>query len=238
MANERMVDIIRKLIAKANGTSNEFEAEVFLNKANELMEAYQIGAHELDPDGDKVIFDDGVTFSSKSHDWYWELFRAVGKYYGCECVREGFYKDKQSKSGRWEYVLHYKMTVIGRESAVTTTHLMYEYLKIEVNRLGRLIAPRTGLSPMAQSRRVGAELISRIWRLVPEKPQPKTEAAKEFALITMDAVERLKAEKYPTLSTYKGSRTKKSDMLSREAAMGINLNLQAMSGKGRKRIGA
>lgn len=49
MANEKLVDRIRKLLNKAEGTTNEHEAAAFMAKAQLLMAQHAIEEHELDP---------------------------------------------------------------------------------------------------------------------------------------------------------------------------------------------
>lgn len=225
---------VRALIEKARSTDNEYEAEAFLDKANELMEKYQITEAELGFNRDPVIENDGVVFSSKSHSWMWELYRAVGVYYGCKSIRISFYKEGR----RGDPLLHYRQVLCGRESAIITSDIMYEYLKREVTRHGKRIAEKYGdISPAAQSRRVGAALISRIWRIIPEKPKPKTEAAKKFALITMDEVESKFNELHPNAVALKPINSK-FDSDSMDAAMSMNFNLQTKGAAGRMKLNA
>lgn len=225
---------IQAMLEKARSTTHEAEAEALLDKTNELMEKYQIEMADLNPEDDKVIWHEGVEFSAKSHAWMWELYRAVGVYYGCDSVRESFYK----RDKKYRQQLHYRQTLIGRESAILTSNLMYEFLKREVNKHGQRISSVTGLSPMAQARRVGAELVARIFRIVPKKQEARTGVAQKYVLITMDAVEAKVREHYSMgLTTGKGFQPRKSDMLSREAAMSINLNLQTKGAAGAKMIG-
>lgn len=227
----RWATIIGQLVAKARSTTSEHEAEALLDKANELMEKYQISMADLSPASDPVVFHDGVVFSASSHDWFWNLYAAVGKYYGCDSVTEKFYQ----KSVRGKLQLHVRQTLIGRESAIITTNLMYEYLKLEVNRRAREICHLNRLSPAAQALRVGAALISRVYGMVPKQRQARTEAATRHALVTLDAVEALVKERYPNL-VFKSARARRTDRHSIEAANGINLNLQAQGGKGAKMI--
>lgn len=236
MARDNIRDIIYRMLEKARASDNEFEAESFLDKANELMERYQISSAEVSPESDPVVKHDGVVFSAKSHDWFWNLYHAVGLYYGCDSVRESFYRD----GGR----LHYKMVLIGRESAIATTELMYEYLKLEVNRAGKRITEQLKakgyrtLSPMARSRRVATSLIARIHRLIPPKQEARTGVAQEHALVTLDAVQALKAELYPNRLPAKKGRMRTTDQMSEDAAMAMNLNLQTKGARSRLKLGS
>lgn len=201
---------IAAIIAKAKGTDNEHEAEAFLAKANEMLERYQLSVHDIMPDDDKVISFNGRDWSSTSHNWFWDLYHAVAAYYGCDTVREqsSILKTNGRAQTRYQYVL------IGRQSAIETTELMYPYLFAEVNRQARIIAKLTGMTPAGQANRVGAALVSRIWQMIPKKENARTEVVEHHALMTMSSVEALVKQLYPELhDSKKGRRT--SDSLSR-----------------------
>ena len=222
---------IRALLAKAQGTNNEHEADAFIAKANELLEKFQLTINDIMPEEDKVVHSLGRDWSKKSHAWFFDLYRAVAVYYGCQTVREEYYHKKENG----KYQLRVRMNLIGRQSAIITTDLMFPYLFSEVNRHARRLFEITGLTPAGQANRVGAALVARIWAMMPVREEARTIAAKKNALMTVDAVRAKLREVFPSTESVRASR-RSTDELSREAAASINLARQAGRGSALKQL--
>jgi hypothetical protein len=227
-----IVHKIKALLAKAASTEHQAEAEVFLAKAHELMEKYQLESLDLDQDdpvGEDMVYPrnnpDGV-------DWDFTLMFAVARYFGCKAIRL-----PQKPKG-------FIMGLTGRESARITATEMHLYLIAEVKRLAkeaqgtyefRKFVKRgdefywTGdyLNKDQCARRIGNALIGRLNRLVAStesKAISSTPAGKN-ALITMDAVEAFYMKQHPDAVKIGGPGIK-STANARKLAEGIGLNLQ------------
>lgn len=215
---------IAALLAKAKGTDNEHEAEAFLAKAQELLEQHQLALGDLEDASDPIKHSQGLDGTKWVASWQRDLFRALGKLYGCESVRVLLGGTK------------YRQELVGRESAIITTELMFDYTKAECNRLGReLYAKRGAESPAQGARLVGNALVTRIWTLVPKDDAPRTEAATKNALVTRDAVLAKVDEIYGKL-THGRATTRRTSGAARELAGGIGLHRQA-GGSSALRIG-
>lgn len=218
---------IQALLAKANGTDNEHEAEAFLGKANELLVEYQLDVGDLVDADDPIIHHTGLSRAESGHAWRWKLYSAVSQMYGCKTIHVDVgFRD----NGRGKRVPFYEQRLVGRESAVMTTDLMYPWIVGQVKAKAGEIAKVTGMSEQGQAKRVAAALISRIHSLIREQrenaPAARTEAARNALVVIADAVSAAYENLYPKTELLKG-RPGMSDSLSTAAANSIGLHRQA-----------
>jgi hypothetical protein len=222
---------IRAILAKAASTEFEAEAETFLAKANELMEKYQIDLGDLVDSEDPVVWNAGIKGTPSDPSWHRHLYIALGRYYGCRSVRE---TRRELHNGKFRTVIY--TTLTGRESAIVTTNEMFPWIIKQCNAQGREIAKLTGNSAQNEARRVGNALVFRLSRMTTSPDKPKTEAAQRFAMMTLDRVEVVIRDHYPTLRSTRGRGIGTHD-LARDAAGKINLNRQTGAGEGPRRLG-
>ena len=215
MSDSKIKSKIAALLAKAKGTDNEHEAETFLAKVQELLEKHQLDMSDLEDADDPVRQDSGLDATKWTPSWHAHLYRHLGLLYGCYSV-----KRRVTATG-------YYQELVGRESAIVTTQIMFDWIKGECNRLGReLYASNKATSAANGARLVGNALVTRIARLIPKDDAPRTEAAAKNALVTKSRVMQVVEEHYGKLSTGRGGRTKTSAS-AREMAAGIGLHRQA-----------
>lgn len=224
---------IAKLIAKAESTTHEGEAMVFLAKAEELMNKHQLDLADLSDDemGKEVT----LTGTSSSPTWQRHLMHSIAVYYGATTVRSFKYK------GGKEY---FDLEVLGPESARVTVQAMYPFIIKQVRQLGRETAPLQGLSTDASIRRVANALNTRIWGEIRARKAeemstelPGTSAATSHALVVkkQDLLKSYVESVYPHLqkSASRGTRTNDA---ARAAASKVSLHRQTGGGSV-KRIG-
>jgi hypothetical protein len=235
---------IQALLAKANGTDNEHEAEAFMAKAMDLLAEHQLDLGELVGDDDPILHHVGLKQASSGHAWRWRLYSAVAQFYGCKSIHVdvGYMTNPdgsfvRNKAGK--LIEGYEQRLVGRESAIITTDLMYPWIASQVRAKAKEVAAITGMSEQGQAKRVAAALIQRIYRLIADakRAEPQTAAARN-ALVILDQVTAKYEEMYPpsTTTTMTNSRSR-SDSLSRAAAEGIGLYRQT-GGKAQARIGS
>lgn len=127
---EKIIDKIRKLLAKANGTTNEAEAAVFAAKAREMMIQHQLDQTDVEQDAEGSPEID-VTYVEVKYDTPWarQLCYWLAKYYLC-----GMYRSRRTGSISAAYV------IVGRESRRAVVAEMFEYLQKTVYRLSNVAA--------------------------------------------------------------------------------------------------
>lgn len=214
---------IMALLAKANGTDNEHEAEAFLAKAMELMQQYQLDVSDMVDADDPILHHTGLSQAKSGHAWRWKLYSAVAQLYGCKSIHVdvGYRKTTKGKMTPW-----YEQRLVGRESAIITTDLMYPWIVDQVRKAAKDIAKITGMSEQGQAKRVAAALITRIHKLIRDQKQREpTTAAGRNALVVLNQVVAKYDELYPTAEKMK-SRPSVTDGLARKAAEGIGLHRQ------------
>lgn len=235
----KITRIIQALIAKAKSTNSEEEAEAFMAKAMELLKKHQIDMGSLIDGDDPVVHDTGLEMAAGSHKWNRELFRVLGLLYGCEsCYCEIAWDWIGSGRNRRYGATRIRQELVGRESAIVTTKLMYPWVAGQVRARAKEIARITGMSEQGQAKRVAAALISRIWRLIHEQRRANqasvARTAEHNALVPVDRIKEVSLKAWGETTT-KTARSTVSDSLSRAAADGIGLHRQA-GGAGQLRL--
>lgn len=237
---------IQALIAKAQSTTHEAEAEAFMRKAQEMLEQYQIDLGSLLDADDPVIIDEkGFEQTESSPSWYKDLYIAVAALYGCKAVID-FRMLETSRGNRRP---GYGIELTGRESAIVTAKLMFPWIKGQCFEKGREVwrevtvrhygyAVPDANEEKKQARRVGNALVQRIWRLVRqnEARTPMTEAGKN-ALITLDRVLQVFNEHYTDLDDPRKRSPVATNAAALAAAENIGLHRQAGSGSATLAIG-
>jgi hypothetical protein len=222
---------IMALLAKAKGTDNEHEAAAFLAKAMDLMQQYQLDVADMVDADDPILKHVGLEAAESGHAWRWKLYSAVAQLYGCKSIHVG--KMVKGKKG---LVPGYEQVLVGRESAIITTDLMYPWIVGQVKDAAKRLAATSGMSEQGQAKRVAAALISRIHRLIREQQEtvPTTDAGRN-ALVVLDQVTAKYEEMFPDAVTMR-RRASITDAGARAAAEGIGLHRQT-SGRSVLQIG-
>lgn len=216
-----MKEKIAALLRKAESTDNEHEAEIFMAKVNELLEKYEIAMHELHVD-DPMGHQDGETNLYVSMLWARDLLSVVAEYYGAKMLL------KSKRRNHIPYIL------VGRESARITAELMAPFIISQVKQQGRFYAARTGRTISVAQREVGAALIQRIWRIVSQSRERRSELVKN-ALVPVDMTQSYIDETFNVGKAMKGS-SKGYGYGAVEHAEKISLHYQTSATK-TKRIG-
>jgi hypothetical protein len=225
MSKKKIAEKIRALLAKAESTEHEAEADLFFSRAQELLEKYQIT--ELSLEEDPVVDEVMASYAMTSHVWKRNLYAALCALYGAEAVYIGTVLRKKNGGRTRGYDVH----AIGRESAVETVRVMFPWVCSEVTKRAKRAALITGMSQQGQAKRIAAALVARIYEMAPPVPtKSDTSAEGKNALITISAVQALMEQRYPDLTVLKGGRSV-TDTVSRREAAGINLDRQVGGGQ-------
>lgn len=209
---------IAALLAKAKGTDNEHEADTFLAKAMEMLDQHQLSMADLDDAEDPIGWNAGLDCTKWTASWQADLYSSLARLYGCRVVKVHKFKG-------------YFLELIGRESAVVTTDLMFPWIKEQVNAKGRELYKAGGAPDAAKGARlVGNALTRRIWTLIRENEKAevghRTAAVTQNALVTQDRVLAVMEEHYGKLNKGRATRTQTSAS-ARDLAGGIGLHRQA-----------
>ena len=224
---ETLVDKINKLLAKAKGTSFENEASVFLAKANELMEKYQISLFDLhtdDPINEEYIGNTvGGADVYKMH-----VLTATAKFYGCRIlVHRGDGKVKA-----------YTMT--GPKSARVTASLMGPFVWKQVTKAATKLSKDGDRSRAVWIRTITNALLRRIHDLMEEEKEKKNQNGNQNgngrSLVVVDAIEAFLKSKYSEIGTSRKSTSRYTES-GMEAANNISLFRQTENNSQQKLIG-
>lgn len=216
MSDDKIKDKLRALLAKAEGTDNEFEAETFMAKVNELLEKHQIEMHELKVDDDPMGITRGDQKLSKSQSWTKGLVIWIARLYGADVVY-------------WTSGNAIRYEIVGRESVRVTTELMLPFVLTQVRREGRKLAKKYGESDAVHMREVAYALTIRLQRMCVAARKHRDEMIGK-GLIPVSDIDALKAEKYPQLKT-KDHKVGNYGLDAAKSAQSINVQVQATGRK-------
>lgn len=229
-----IADKIRKIIAKADSTSNPEEAHTFMAKAQALLEAHGLSLLDIgrldsdDPIGvDKNCAEVPGAYSSAN-----TVANQLSIYYGCQLV-QGAKRNGDNKKVT-------TFSVAGRESARITFQLMFPYVWRQVMALAREGFNSGGYSNRMQALNYVANALSlRLHRLNAEAEA--TRAAQPVGsglnqLVPVNLVLQALEEAFPTMKEGR-ARTAKTNAKSRELASKVSFNRQASAPAGTLRLG-
>jgi hypothetical protein len=161
---DKIVDKIRKLLAKANGTTNEAEAAIFAAKAHELMIA-----NELDMTDVEQVASVETDYLDVKYGEPWRriLAMSVAEYYLCQFVGSRAYDPNGKARPRFLF--------IGRKSRTSVTKEMYLYLEATCVRLAKAHT-KDRSAQLAFERGCGTGLTERLEKLTAaaKAPPPAT----------------------------------------------------------------
>lgn len=212
MSDEKIISKIAALLAKAESTTNEFEAEAFMAKVNELLEKHQIELHQLSKDSDPMGQQFGNARLSKSESWVKSIAANVARYYNAEIVW-------------WTVGNNIIYKVIGTESARATTELMLPYVLTQIRRAGRKLAARDRVAPAVSIREVAHALTNRLRILVWERKEHRNDLVGKGLVPVSDVAAYMNEHFSETKMNKPVSGRFSAD--AREAAEKISLHAQA-----------
>ncbi len=220
MADNKIKLQIAALLAMAEGTNNQFEADSFMAKVNELLEKHQVELHEIrgarerieDPMGKER----GETNLYASIKWARDVAGTLARYYGCQFV---YYRHGN----------HFRYDIVGRESARTTFELMLPFVisqvKVQAKRVWMEYGGDAHRTLAVWERQVGQALWVRLGRMLPAA-QARREELVANALVPVDDLQAFMDAEFPDLTT--GRSTKVSfSTAAKNAADKVSLHHQA-----------
>lgn len=213
MTHQTIASKIQKLIAHAEGTNNEHEAEIFMSKAHAMMEEHSLSLLDLGRLNDEDVVGknrDAVTFAGT---WQRKMAAGLARYFGCNVV--------QTSHGRTKH-LH----LIGRESARTTTLLMLPFVLKQVYSLADDLAAEEGITRSKACTAVGNALTYRLQDLAIRKASAPKGGSGINALVPVDLIKAEMEEQFGRLTSVRG-RGMKTSSAAQNAAAKVSLHKQA-----------
>lgn len=205
---------IQAIIAKAQSTTHEGEAETLMAKAIELMERHQIDAHDLGEDDPQGKLN-GWQGTPSSPSWQRKLMSALARYYGARSIMQ--------KRGK-----EMTLVIVGPESARVTVEVMYPFIVKQVRALGRELAKAEGTNAEATIRRVANALTIRVIELTLEqRSRPAhTKAGRNALTIVGTDTDAYFAQQFPHAVAGRRSSISTGNDSTRDAANKVSLNKQ------------
>ena len=186
---KKLIQKITQLLAHAESTNNEHEANTFMEKVHSLLEEHNISLHELGDSDDPIQRDDQELEVSRSLSYAVHLLPALGAYYGCEIV---FHRGHKKN----------RFICFGRESATMTFHIMAPFILKQVCQQAKALYESGDIATYGKGLTAVANALTyRLNRLYWENRDRDTTrvANGDRALVPVDKVEALVAEHYPEL---------------------------------------
>ncbi len=215
---------IAKLIAKAESTTHIEEADTFMAKALEMLEAHGIKLQEMKT----INIDDPVTnIKEAGHAYRAEyaltnVAHALARYYGC--------KSLYHREGRNKIVIE----VIGRQSACITFQLMFPYVKKQIHRLAaRAVCPNLFETKSKALTSIANGLTERLDRLywADRDMNLKSDPKGDSALVPVDLIDQRIMMLYPDLRKARGWGGMGTDDMGRALAKNVKINSQIKNEK-------
>jgi len=126
---DKLIDKVRKLLAKAESTTNQNEAEAFMAKANTLLIQHNLTMSEVQTEEESsMIEDEGLEFGTNSEEGKWEgtLMATICNFNLCQSL---LHTKMYSKGGT--------MSIIGSPVNVESVLHMYTIARDTIRRLAR-----------------------------------------------------------------------------------------------------
>jgi len=218
---------ITAILAKAESTNHEAEAEVLMEKAHKLMMEHGITLLDLGKlHEDPVGVNKNAVELSASYPWMRRVANQLGRYYGCKVVYVNAPRNK---------VL---LSVVGRESARITWELLVPFVQKQIQALAREAYKEGRYSSRMQAvTRIGNATAIRIAKLADEmRSDTRIFGTGVNALVPVDIIDNALAEAFPGAVTTR-SRAASVDDYAREAAKKVNFDRQMGRASATRMIG-
>lgn len=197
--HEKVIDKVRKLLAKSSGTENEHEAAAFLAKAQSILAEYNLSLSDVsieEQSNDEIVISSTDDLTS-SQPWRRSIATACASMYFCRYFWYYKYFDRPNAKNDGSYKRMDEHNFVGAAHNVEVAKLMFEYLHTTVERLAKEGAKKVPSNERSKYittfRHVCTQrLCKRIWHMINEAKNNQTSTASGT---TMPAV----ADLYDTL---------------------------------------
>lgn len=220
MTDRKIIDRIRKVLAKAEGTDNTAEAEMLMLKVNQMLTEHNIELIDVESasEEDPVAVERGMFHHFVKDSWMkWTVIR-LGQLYGCDVVWTKVTKNKTA--------LH----VAGRESARITLQLMMPFVLKQLRHQAREYAKETGFSKAKSERHIANALNDRIKFLHYQAKAATEQRTGGVALVPVDEIQVAIDEEFNKIKSVTAGQTKTTHE-AKERAEQISLHRQTTGGK-------
>lgn len=167
MADEKIIDRIRKLLAMAADSSSPHEAAIAAGRARKMMDQHQVSLGDLDSDGGLIARGAGDEYRFMPA-WQGSLSIAVAKLNDCKVIKQHKW---QSSNKSYSYQLVFQ----GYENDVMCAIALYDYLVEAVKTLCHKYIKKLGYTKYpakigdAFKKSCVSEIYSRIIKLCEER---------------------------------------------------------------------
>jgi len=253
MTNElnKVFDRIKKLLRLAE-SDNVHEAEIAMQRANELMKEYSIAQADVadSPESDKARHE--VVSLGSSSEWVLLLAWYVCGAFGVHAISTG---NKQVKRGRKNnYRATQELYMFGTDARIKTTRLMIDFAVDTVLRLtreerkrvkrtddlydsnGRRISVRSYMASYRRGMVNGMGITLKAIQRQNENADSKDKRDRQYAMVLLSEIDKAKAiaqEMFPRTGTHRAKQRGDSGIFANGSSAGqkVGFNKQAGAGK-------